>query len=207
MIRINLLPYRSAQRVRKLNAILIAWAATFALGLLLVFGVDLLILDELDTLTTTQRNNDQTIQELNEQLGEIKDINDRKALALTRLEIINRLSNEQTITIHMLDELTRTIPEQVWLTRLETQKNVLLLTGLATSNAVVADFMRLLTTSPYFADIELSKVIQQEQKDQKEHKDKLKSFALNLKFAMPKPSTPAATPTPDGKKAGSTPGK
>ncbi len=205
MIRINLLPYRLAQRHRNLNTILIAWATTFVIGLILLFGIDLLVLDTIETLTDTQKKQAQTIQELNEKLGEVKDINDRKALALTRLEIINRLSNEQTVPIHLLDELTKTIPEQVWLTKIETQKNVLTLNGLATSSAVVADFMRQLALSPFFADVELSKVAQQELKEQKEKekkdKDKIKSFALSLTFAMPKKSIPAATPSPEGRQA------
>ncbi|MBF0462069.1 MAG: PilN domain-containing protein [Magnetococcales bacterium] len=196
MIRINLLPYRPAQRLRTLNRILLTWAATVVLGLLLLFGADLLILDEIQTLTSQKNRNDQTIAELNEKLGEIKEINDRKALALTRLDIINRLSNEQTISIHVLDELTHTIPDQVWLTRMEIQKNLLTLTGLSSSSAVVADFMRQLSRSPYFANIELSKVAQQEQKEQKERKNAIQSFSLSLQFALPKPSTPAPAPAP-----------
>ncbi|MEO5348334.1 MAG: PilN domain-containing protein [Magnetococcus sp. YQC-3] len=206
MIRINLLPYRPAQRQRRLNTILITWAAMFVVGLLLLFGVDLLILDEIQSLFTTQENNRKMIEALNEQLGEIKDINDRKALAQARLEKIRQLSNEQTITIHLLDELTRLIPEQVWLTKMETQKDLLILTGLSTSIAIVADFMRQLETSPYFANIVLSKVAHQEEKERKEQKSKIKSFSLSLKFAMPKPATPPSVPPPGEKSAGSATG-
>jgi type IV pilus assembly protein PilN len=206
MIRINLLPYRPAQRQRKLNTILITWAAMFVVGLLLLFGVDLLILDEIQTLFITQENNRKTIEALNEQLGEIKEINDRKALAQARLEKIRQLSNEQTITIHLLDELTRLIPEQVWLTKMETQKDLLILTGLSTSIALVADFMRQLETSPYFANIVLSKVAHQEEKERKEQKSKIKSFSLSLKFAMPKPATPSAASPPGENRAGSATG-
>ncbi|MBF0400854.1 MAG: PilN domain-containing protein [Magnetococcales bacterium] len=194
MIRINLLPYRPAQRQRKLNTILTAWGVSALLSLLLLFGVDLFVLDTIQTLTNSKNNNSKTIQDLNEKLGEIKDINDRKALALTRLEIINRLSHEQSITIHVLDELTRAIPEQVWLTRMETQINQLMLNGLATSSAVVADFMRQLAASPYFSNVELSKIVQQEV----QHGEKIQSFTMELKFAMPKPVTAASSPASEG---------
>ena len=207
MIRINLLPYRPAQRLRTLNRILLTWATTVVLGLLLLFGVDLLILDEIETLTSQKNRNDRIIGELNEKLGEIKEINDRKALALTRLDIINRLSNEQTVSIHVLDELTHTIPDQVWLTKLEIQKNLLTLTGLSSSSAVVADFMRQLSRSPYFANIELSKVAQQEQKEQKERKNAIQSFSLSLQFALPKPATPAADLAAGGQKVAPDGGK
>lgn len=203
MIRINLLPYRPEQRLRRLNRILATWAAALACGILLVFGGDLLVQDKIQALSTTHENNRLAIAALDEKLGEIKDINDRKALAQARLDIINRLSNEQTITIHLLDELTRLIPEQVWLTKMETQKDLLTLTGMATSSSVVADFMRQLGTSPYFAHVELSKVAQQEQKNLKVQKDKIKSFSLTLKFAMPKPPKPPPA-APGGKKKADT---
>ncbi|MEO5341509.1 MAG: PilN domain-containing protein [Magnetococcus sp. MYC-9] len=201
MIRINLLPYRAAQRLRTLHRILMVWAATVVVGALLLLGIDLLILDEIQSRTATRNSNRQTLQELDNKLGEIKDINDRKALALTRLEIINRLSIEQSTTIHMLDELSKAIPEQVWLSKLETQKNLLSLNGLATSNAVVADFMRLLALSPYFAEIELAKVAQQEPKST------LQSFSLSLKFGIPKQSTPTAPSAAGGQPAASAAGR
>lgn len=194
MIRINLLPYRPAQRQRLLKRILIAWGVSAFLSILLLIGVDQFLLNTIQSLTDTKAGHQQTIELLDKQLGEIKDINDRKELALTRLEIINRLSREQSITIHVLDELTKAIPEQVWLTRMETQKNLLLLKGLATSSAVVADFMRQLGGSAYFSHVELSKIVQKEiQKG-----EKIQEFAMELKFSMPETVTSAANAVPTG---------
>ena len=72
---------------------------------------------------------------------------------------------------------------------------------MATSSAVVADFMRQLGGSPYFAHVELSKVAQQEQKEQRERQTAMQSFSLNLLFAMPKPAPTAAGPVAGGQAA------
>jgi type IV pilus assembly protein PilN len=196
MIRINLLPYRPARRLRRLYAILITWGGMFGLGLLLLWGIDWWWLEELQELQARKTHNEQTIAALNEQLGEIKEINERKALAMTRLEMIQRLSQEQGLTIRLLDSIARAIPEQAWLTRLESQKNQLLLSGMATSNAVVADFMRQLSASPHFRSVELLKVAKVEKKAHHESKELLNSFLLELQFAPLKGAERAASTSP-----------
>ncbi|MBF0099201.1 MAG: PilN domain-containing protein [Magnetococcales bacterium] len=195
MIRINLLPYRPARRLRRLYTTLTTWAGIFLFGLLLLWGIDWWWLEEIQALQTRKKHNEQAIAALNEQLGEVKEINERKALALTRLEMIQRLSREQELTIRLLDAVARAIPEQAWLTRLESQKNQLLLTGMATSNAVVADFMRQLSASPHFRSVELLKVAKVEKKGQSESKELLNSFLLELQFA-PLKGAENASPAP-----------
>ena len=181
MICINLLPYREAQRLRKLRLLFIAWSVTLVVGICLLFVVDFAFLEEIISLKNQQDSNKKIIQDLDEKLGEIKDLNKRKALVLARLERINRLSLERTIPVHIFDELTKTIPEHAWLTSFRSQADRLHLKGLAMSSAVVADFMRQLNGSPYFSDIELSMVLQKP--DQKG--GTIKSFSLDLVFSQP----------------------
>lgn len=181
MICINLLPYREAQRLRNLRILFIAWSVTLVVGICLLLVVDSVFLDKIFSFKTQQDNNNKIIHNLDEKLGEIKDLNKRKELVLARLELITRLSLERTIPVHILDELTRTIPEHVWLTSFRSQANHLNLKGLAMSSAVVADFMRQLSGSPYFSDIELSLVLQKP--DQKG--GTIKSFSLDLVFSQP----------------------
>ncbi|MBF0160813.1 MAG: PilN domain-containing protein [Magnetococcales bacterium] len=193
MIRINLLPYRPAQRLRALKRILFTWLGTVVAGCVLLFGVDQLILGEIQQQTATKASNSNMIAALDEQLGEVKEINDRKALAEARLKLIHQLSQEQSITIRVLAELTTTIPDQVWLTKIETKRNQMTLTGSATSSAVVADFMRKLAKSPYLSDIELSSIELSRSPASKTIQGKAHNFSLHLKFSTPKPSTATAS--------------
>ncbi|MBF0185620.1 MAG: PilN domain-containing protein [Magnetococcales bacterium] len=193
MIRINLLPYRPQQRLRRLHAILWRWGGLLLGSVLLAGGVDWWLQEERLALQQQQRQQEQTIAALNEQLGEIKEINERKALAVTRLAMIRRLSREQESTIRLLDAIARSIPEQAWLTRLERRQNRLLLSGMATSKSVVADFMRQLSQLPELKAVELVKVAQQEKKEPNNNKELLNSFAMELQFAAAEPEPSLAT--------------
>lgn len=182
MIQINLLPYRPAQRQRKLQTLLVIWGCTAFVGLLFLIAVDSTILDEIHLLQTVQNRHKQTIEGLDAKLGEIKDINTRRTLVLARLAVIHRLSNERTLPVHIFEELIQSIPDQAWLTNITSQQERLNVRGLAMSSAIVAEFMRQLGRSAYFSNVELSQVVQQIVKKG----GKIQSFALNLHFAIPK---------------------
>lgn len=204
MIHVNLLPYREAQRQRNLRTILVAWCVTVITGLAVIFVADSAILDEIQALKSTQARHRQTIEALDKKLGEIKDIKKRKELVLARLEIIHRLNHEKKIPVHILDELTKTIPEHVWLNRIKSKQDHLTLNGLAMSSAVVADFMQQLARSPYFSTVELSEVAQKSN----QKGGKIKAFSLDLKFSRPKilpPPTSKAQAEPSKKTAQPTP--
>lgn len=190
MIHINLFPYRETQRMRTLRTLFTVWIVTVILGCLILLGVDSALLDTIQNLQTIQGKNTQTIGNLNEKLGEIKDIHKKKRWVQARLEIIRRLSIERTIPVLILNEITQTIPKHVWLTRVASQKDQLTLDGLAMSSAVVADFMQQLGTSPYFTNIELSKILQQDNPKG----GKIKTFSLSLTFAAPKTADEQRTP-------------
>ncbi len=181
MIRISLIPYREARRQKRFQAIVTAWGIVAVLGLGTAFWVDSLMTDRIKALKAQEIENTATIASLDRRLGEIKDIESKKKKIQDRMSAIRDLNQLRVLLIHVLDEVTNTIPEKIWLTRLETKQNSLRLTGLAQSNALVADFMQRMESSPYFANIELAQVTQVVMKG-----DKLKSFSLDLHIGMPK---------------------
>lgn len=196
MISINLIPYREARRQRLLQMIIIGWIFSALVGVLITFWVDIIYQEKEKNLAITQIKNDLIIKNYDKKLGEIKEIADRKALILARLDIINTLGQERTLPVHIFDELTQLIPELVWLTQVKTKEKQLTLTGLAMSNSLVADFMKRLSRSPYFSKIALTKVSQVVERG-----DKIKSFTLKLGFALPKP--PDTNPKGNKKKSNS----
>ena len=177
MIRINLLPYRDARRQRLIQIIFGAWAATALLGAGIAWKVDVGFLDQIAALEDTKLKNDGAIKKLDKKLGKVKDLKARKETLQKRLQVIRNLDRQRMLPIHLLDEMTKTIPDQVWLSRMKTKKKVIILSGLAESSALVADFMRNISASPYYSDVDLSQVTQQGAK--------LKQFSLQFRFALP----------------------
>lgn len=58
-----------------------------------------------------------------------------------QVNLIERLKAEQAGPVRMLDEISRALPDFVWLTRLEQQGAALKISGEASNNNAVADFL------------------------------------------------------------------
>ncbi|MBF0127083.1 MAG: PilN domain-containing protein [Magnetococcales bacterium] len=172
-IAVNLLPYRPARRLAKVNRLFMMWGAVALLGIVAAFLTHSAIEDHILELKEQKIALEARQKEIDDQLGEIKDIKEKKALIKQRLELIATLSRARDMSLRLLDALSLTIPEKVWLTRATTKQNELELVGKAQSNAVVADFMRALEASPYISRVDLTRVA----RPAKEELD-LKEFTL-----------------------------
>ncbi|MEO5376934.1 MAG: PilN domain-containing protein [Magnetococcus sp. DMHC-6] len=194
MIKINLLPYREAQRQQQFQLIIILWVCVALVGVGIVFGVDYYISSLIADQELIKSNQEAEISRLDKELGEIKNINSKKEELQKLLDTIASLRRNRFLEVHLLDELTKAIPEKVWLDRLITKTGELELTGGAESNAHVADFMKKLDLSPYFGEVSLSRVTQDEKNNQK-----TKGFILKAKITNPAPGTPIPVQTKTGK--------
>jgi len=58
-----------------------------------------------------------------------------------RVQIVRRLATEQEGPVHLLDQVSRALPEEVWLTGLNKTRDKLTLQGYAFSNFGIANFM------------------------------------------------------------------
>jgi len=163
MAHINLLPWREelrAKRQRDFLTLLGASAILMALAMLYVhFFINGLIDDQ------NARNNylRQEIAAVDKLIKEIDALEETKEKLLARMEIIQRLQTSRPEIVHLFDELVETIPEGVFLTKLEQQGAALRLTGRAESNARVSAYMRNIDTSPWIGDPDL-KLIENKEK-------------------------------------------
>ena len=58
-----------------------------------------------------------------------------------RVQVVRRLAAEQEGPVHLLDQVSRALPEEVWLTGLAKARDKLTLQGYAFSNFGIANFM------------------------------------------------------------------
>ena len=72
-----------------------------------------------------------------------------------KIDVIEKLKSQQMTTVRMMDELSKALPESVWLTKLNFGKGTLTLSGKAFTNNLIADFMNNLDSSGYFVNIRL----------------------------------------------------
>jgi len=156
MIRINLLPVRAAQKKQKLRSML----SIFFLCIVLVcIGCGALYLRESaaingvkdDIVRLEQRNRD-----LRKKIGQVKDFEKKKADLMQKLKVVRVLKAEKSGPVHLLDELSSALPDNLWLTKFTEKSGKITLSGMANNEKTVAVFMRNLDASPYYQSVELS---------------------------------------------------
>jgi type IV pilus assembly protein PilN len=177
MIHINLLPYREARRQRLLIHIFIIWGVIALMGLAGALILDFHLQTQIEEREAKKVQQEQEIATLKRKLGEVSELNAMKIQVEARLDAINKLRDIRDLNVHVLEELTETLPEDMWILRLSTVKNTLTLSGMAQSNAGIAQFMRNLKASPYFSEPNLSRISQSG--------STLKTFSLTTAYKTP----------------------
>ncbi len=155
MIRINLLPIRAAQRKEKLRSqvsILLLCLVLAALGCgALFFQQDQANKQILQEIAALESENNA----LKKQIGEVRDIEKRKAELNQKLDILNNLKDGKTGPVRSLDELSLSLPDKLWLTSFSEGGGRVQIAGFGASENIVAEFMRNLGNSPYYKNVEL----------------------------------------------------
>jgi type IV pilus assembly protein PilN len=142
MIRINLLPVRKVQTQQKGRQTLVLFAL-----LLVGAGVgNYFWYDDRDSERV--RNNQSITQtrakigELEKVIGEVKNINTRKAEVEKKLAVLDSLRKGRNGPVRMLDALASATPKKVWVKGFTEANNEVSIDGAAVSHDEVAEFMR-----------------------------------------------------------------
>lgn len=149
MARINLLPWREELRKKKQKDFVAGIGAGVLVTALLLIIVYMYIegLKEYQTRRNTLLQNEIAI--LDKRIQEIKDIEDKKNKLLTKIEVIQKLQESRPEVVHLFEELAKTTPEGIYLTKFTQVGQVLTLDGKAESNARVSAYMRAIDGSPW----------------------------------------------------------
>jgi type IV pilus assembly protein PilN len=118
-----------------------------------------------------------------------------KASLLMKITLISQLKAQQDIAVRIMDELSSRLPDWVWLTEASFDSANIQVRGNAISNNLIADYLRNLEGSPYFANVDLKDSTQQSQGN-----DQFLAFSLTASVVNPKLQAAAAAPPPAQKK-------
>ena len=152
MPRINLIPWREAERKRKrsefgvgaLGALVAAGAIAFLVNLQMGAAID----NQLER--NTYLNGE--IAQLDKQITEILALEQQKQRLRARIQVIEQLERSRPEIVHVFDQLVRTIPDGVNLTSLKQTDRRLQIRGLAQSSTRVASYMRNIDASEWLTD-------------------------------------------------------
>lgn len=86
---------------------------------------------------------------LDTKIVEVKSIGEKKSQLLAKIDLVQRLQESRPEIVHLFDELPRTTPDGVFLTKFEQKGPNLAFDGKTQSNARVSAFMRAVEASQW----------------------------------------------------------
>ena len=157
MIEINLLPHREAQRVADLRESI----SLLVLGLVVTAGVIVFlnaqVAEQLSDAKASVQQLKSDIQRYEPQKVQVSEFRRKKAELQDKLVVIDGLDRARSGPVRLFEELANQTPDRLWLTQLGTESGQLRLQGSSLDNGVVADFLRSLSGSRYFVNVDLVK--------------------------------------------------
>ena len=159
MAHINLLPWREEQRQEQTRQ----FATILGLSLALTGAIIFMVHTVFDNQINHQKYRNKILQDeialLDESLKQIAELEETKEQLLARMDIIQSLQQQRPQIVHLFDDFVRTVPEGIYLTKIQQNGERLTIKGVAESNGRVSAYMRNIDTSEWMATPKL-KVIE-----------------------------------------------
>jgi type IV pilus assembly protein PilN len=149
MPRINLLPWRDAQRKERKLKFMVALGGAVIGALVMTGAVYLLYNAMIDAQDSRNEMLTQQIKHLDRQIEEINDLEQTKAQFIARMQIIEKLQRSRPEIVHLFDQIVKTLPDGVYLTGITQSGDHLKFTGVAQSSTRVSAFMRNIDSSQW----------------------------------------------------------
>ena len=158
MPAINLLPWREAQRKKRQRDFGVALGGAVVAGIAIIM-ITLFAFSQM--ISTQQSRNDRLTDEiaiLDKDIKEIDALERQKERLLARMEIIEQLQKSRPEIVHLFDELSRQLPEGVYLTGVKQTGSRVEIRGVAQSSTRVSALMRQIDASEWLGDPEVERV-------------------------------------------------
>ena len=158
MPRINLLPWRDAQRKERKLAFLVALGVAALAAGVASFAAYLMYGSMIEAQERRNTQLTMAIKKLDKEIEEINSLESAKQKFIARMEIIEKLQRSRPEIVHVFDEIVRTLPEGVYLTGVHQNDKRLKFEGVAQSSTRVSSFMRNIDGSQWLRNPELEVV-------------------------------------------------
>jgi type IV pilus assembly protein PilN len=157
MIRINLLAVERG-RAKKARGALIPAAHRVTIGASLILIATILgigwwflsLRQQSAQIDQDLARAESETQQLRTVLAQVQKFESRKAQLTQRVTLIEQLRSGQTAPVHVLDEISKSLPERLWLTELKQAGADFTISGFAASMPALSDFVANLEATRWF---------------------------------------------------------
>lgn len=151
-IRVNLLPHRAERRERQKRAFYFLTALSLIAGVALVFAVWTVLQGQI----ASQRERNDLIsaenRKLDLQIKEIATLRQEIEALRSRQRAVEDLQADRNQPVYLMDELTRQVPEGIYLRTVKQEDKKVTVAGWAASNERVSEFLRNLQSNSKFLE-------------------------------------------------------
>lgn len=113
----------------------------------------------------------------------------KKKTLTAKVDLIEKLRAEQSSPVHLLDEISKALPDFVWLTNMEQTGNAIKLTGESSSLTSIADFISNLQRTGWFPQVDL---VSSDEQAAPSGGQSVVKFVLQANFVNPEVAAKAA---------------
>jgi type IV pilus assembly protein PilN len=189
MIRINLLkpgkkevseaPAAPEPEIREKKTQL-PYMLIFLLVIVLIGALFLIQKRELDNEKALLEDARAEKQSLQYVLAKLEEMENQKQVLSRKINLISRLKARQGTGVIIMDELSKNLPDWVWLTEVDYKEFNIHIKGKSLSNNLIADFISNLEENRYFSNVNLISSTLRETRN-----NKYLEFSLNTQFVFP----------------------
>ena len=157
MLEINLLPVREARRQEDIRQLMMQTALML---LLMCAGIGFVYsktAEEIKFSNARIQQMQRDIDQYKPQLDQVARYRSQKSELESKISVIESLDRARSGPVRVLSELAARVPERLWLTSLSTKGKVILMEGRSLDNDLVSGFLRTLSESEYFDEVDLDK--------------------------------------------------
>lgn len=205
MILVNLLPHREAARKRRRETFYATLGAAGIAGLLVSGAIFSWYSAQIDLQRARNDFLKIEITKLESQIKDIATLQSEIAALRARQNAVEDLQGNRNLPVHLLSELTRQLPDGVYINTLKQDNQNILITGVAQSNERVSELLRNFSNnSPWLTKPELVEItsgtVALSQRDQR----RVSNFSMRVGLSRVTPLKGASAPA-GGKRSSSAP--
>jgi type IV pilus assembly protein PilN len=191
VIRLNLLPVRQLNAESDRRRDLTVAGISLAITALILLGIYLYQSAQLSQLAIELPSIRKEVEVLNGKVKELGNLEAKIKELRSKHKVIEDLRGQKMGPTLVMDSLAAAIPSSLWLVELKQSGGSLIMNGLAMDNQSVAEFIRSLSRSGHFRDVELIETTQADQKT-----GPFKKFSIQSGISYRLPATPVSSSAP-----------
>ncbi|KGT47582.1 MULTISPECIES: PilN domain-containing protein [unclassified Acinetobacter] len=167
MAKINLLPWRDELRVKRNNEFIAYCVGALLLGVAAAGGGWFYYDQKLQDQEQANQLIISTNQNLDVQLKSLDGLQEQRDAIVERMKLIQGLQTQRPIAVHLIDEIVRVTPSDMYITKFVRAGDKFTIEGKAASPNTVAELLRNLEASPWYRNAFMNSFLAAEEKKDK----------------------------------------